>query len=209
MSLLGGCYEFGDPIEVDDNNPSGNGPTATGNTPPVISGRAPAAATIGQEYLFVPSATDADGDTLTFFIDNAPAWAAFDPATGELRGMPMLGQSAVYDNITISVSDGELTVSLPAFAITVAQVGTGSVTLSWTPPSLNEDGTPLIDLAAYKIYYGLSEGNYPNEIRIDNPGITTYVVDNLTPNTYFFVSTSINSIEMESVFSNVASKIVN
>jgi len=209
MSLLGGCYEFGDPIEADGSNPSGDGPTATGNTPPVISGTAPTGATIGQEYLFVPAATDADGDTLTFSITNSPAWATFDPTTGALSGMPVLGQSAVYDNITISVSDGGMEDSLPAFAINVAQVGLGSVTLSWTAPTQNEDGTPLMDLAAYKIYYGLSEGNYPNQIRIDNPGITMYVVDNLTPSTYFFVSTSINSTGMESSFSNVASKIVN
>jgi len=123
--------------------------------------------------------------------------------------MPTLGQSAVYDNITISVSDGQMDDSLPAFAITVAQVGTSSVTLSWTAPTQNEDGTPLMDLAAYKIYYGLSEGNYPNRIHIDNPGITTYVVDNLTPSTYFFVSTAINSSGMESDFSNVAIKAVN
>ena len=82
-------------------------------------------------------------------------------------------------------------------------------TLSWTPPNQYEDGTPLNDLAAYKIYYGLSEGNYPNQIRIDNPGITTYVVDNLTANTYFFVSTSINSNDVESEFSNIAMKVVN
>jgi hypothetical protein len=208
-SLLSGCYEFADPIEVDGNNPSANGPTAAGNLPPVISGQAPTGATIGQEYLFIPAATDADGDSLTFSIINPPEWTEFDSTTGELSGMPMAGQSAVYDDITISVSDGKVMVSLPAFSITVAQVATSSVTLSWTAPTQNEDGTPLIDLAAYKIYYGLSEGNYPNEIRIDNPGITTYLVDNLTPNTYFFVSTSINLAGMESDFSNVASKIVN
>ena len=106
------------------------------------------------------------------------------------------------------MSDTDLTASLPAFAITVAQAATGSVTLTWTPPTRNTDGSQLTDLAAYKIYYGLSQGNYPNEIRIDNPGITTYVIDNLSPNTYYFVSTSINEAEVESNFSNVATKIV-
>jgi len=80
--------------------------------------------------------------------------------------------------------------------------------LTWTPPTKNTDGSQLTDLAAYKIYYGLSQGDYPNEIRIDNPGISTYVIDNLNPNTYYFVSTSINSAEVESDFSNVATKTI-
>jgi hypothetical protein len=179
------------------------------NTAPVISGSPVITATVGQAYLFTPSAADADNDVLTFNIANQPGWATFDSATGQLAGTPQQGDSAVYPNIVISVNDGEMMASLPAFSINVSQAATSSVTLNWTAPTQNEDGSPLIDLAAYKIYYGLSEGNYPNEIRVDNPGITTYVVDNLTPNTYFFVSTSINSNDIESAFSNVASKIVN
>jgi len=82
------------------------------------------------------------------------------------------------------------------------------VTLTWTPLIKNTDGSVLTDLTAYKIYYGLSEVNYPNEIRIDNPGISTFVIDNLSPNTYYFISVSINSAEFESDFSNVAIKVV-
>jgi len=211
-SLMGGCFDLGDPVGEDE-GPTTNGfadpPPASDNSAPVISGRPPASAAVGQDYLFIPGATDADGDTLTFSIANLPMWATMDTVTGRLSGMPMLGDSAVYDNISISVSDGKMTTSLPAFSINVTQIAMSSVTLSWTPPTQNEDGSPLMDLAAYKIYYGLSQGSYPNEIRVDNPGISSYVVDNLAPNTYFFVSTSINSSGMESNFSNVASRVVN
>ena len=179
------------------------------NTAPVISGNPSMSATVGQAYLFVPSASDADGGSLMFEIANQPRWATFDPTTGRLSGTPQQGDSALYSNIVISVNDGELTASLPAFSINVAQVATTSVTLTWTPPTQNEDGTPLTDLASYKIYYGFSEGSYPNEIPVNNPGLTSYVVDNLTPNTYYFVSTSINSSGMESAHSNVAMKVVN
>lgn len=184
-------------------------PPVVENSPPVISGTAPAGAMIGEEYLFTPAAVDADNDVLTFSATNLPPWAEIDPMTGSLSGVPMLGDSATYTGITISVSDGTMSDSLPAFNITVDQIGTRSVTLNWTPPTQNEDGSQLIDLIAYKVYYGTAQGNYPNEIRIDNPGISTYVVDNLAPNTYFFVSTSINASEIESDFSNVASKVVN
>ena len=67
----------------------------------------------------------------------------------------------------------------------------------------------LVELAGYRIYYGTSAGSYPNSIRIDNPGLTTYVVENLVPNTYYFVATSINSSGVESSYSNVATKVIN
>ncbi len=34
-----------------------------------------------------------------------------------------------------------------------AQVEAGQAILSWTAPTTNEDGTPLTDLAGYKLYY--------------------------------------------------------
>jgi hypothetical protein len=126
-----------------------------------------------------------------------------------LSGTPGPGDVGNYSNIQVAVSDGSTAVYLPSFSVNVTQSGSASATISWAPPTQNTDGSPLTDLAAYKIYYGVSEGNYPNQIRINNPGLSTYVVDNLTPDTYFFVSTSINSSGVESEFSNVARKAVN
>jgi hypothetical protein len=83
------------------------------------------------------------------------------------------------------------------------------VTLSWTPPTQNEDGTALTDLAGYWIYWGTSPGSYPDSVKIDNPGLSTYVVDNLVPGTYEFVATSFNASGVESVYSNPATKVVN
>ena len=39
-------------------------------------------------------------------------------------------------------------------------------------PSINEDGTPLTDLAGYKIYYGTASGNYTNNVDAGN--VTSY-----------------------------------
>ena len=91
-------------------------------------------------------------------------------------------------------------------SVTVNQFGLGSATLSWTPPTQNTDGSPLTDLSGYKIYYGNESGNYQTSIQIDNPGIAIYVVEYLTPNTYYFVLTAINSNGVESRFSNEVSK---
>ncbi len=94
-------------------------------------------------------------------------------------------------------------------SVTVNQFGLGSATLSWTPTTQNTDGSPLTDLTGYKIYYGNESGNYQTFIQIDNPGIATYVVENLTPNTYYFVSTALNLDAVESAFSNETVKVVN
>ena len=158
---------------------------------------------VGDQYSFQPTASDADGDALTFSISNKPDWATFSTSTGRLSGTVLLGDTGVYSRIKISVTDGKSTVSLPEFSITVADSGLGSMSLSWTPPTENVDGTPLTNLAGYNLYYGKIAGIYNNQIRIDNPSVSTYLVENLVPATYYVVSTSFNSLGEESGYSNV------
>lgn len=179
------------------------------NRAPTISGNPAAAVRMGDTYSFTPTASDPDGDTLTFSVQNKPVWATFNTATGNLSGSPTLADVGTYDSVTISVSDGSITSSLAPYSVTVTQVALGSATLSWTAPTQNEDGSPLMDLAGYKFYYGTATGNYQTAIQIDNPGTTIYVVENLVPATYYFVSTAFNSSGVESAFSNEAVKVVN
>ena len=81
--------------------------------------------------------------------------------------------------------------------------GSGSVTLNWQPPTQNADGSPLTDLAGYKIYVGTETGVYEHlEIMLDNPGLTTYVIDNLGPGTYYFAATALNAAGVESFLSD-------
>ncbi len=114
----------------------------------------------------------------------------------------------IYGDIRIAVSDGTDSASLAVFSISVMAMGMGSVTLNWLPPTENEDGTALTDLAGYRIYWGTSAGNYPNSITIDNPGLTTYVVENLAPGAYEFAATAFNTAGVESNFSAPANKVV-
>jgi hypothetical protein len=178
------------------------------NRAPTISGTPPAAVTPGTAYSFAPTANDPDGDTLTFSIANAPAWAAFDTATGRLSGTPGLQHVGTTSGIVITVGDGTDSASLAAFSVTVQAVATGSATLSWTPPTANTDGSPLTNLAGYKVYWGTSQGNYPNSVTLNDAGLTSYVVGNLVPGTYFFVATAFNSVGTESALSGVASKTI-
>lgn len=213
LPLLGGCLDMGggeaDTVTDPGNgNGSGGGTGSGSNSAPVISGTPSGEARIGQEYSFRPNASDSDGDSLTFSVTNMPPWASFDTGNGRLSGTPSAGSEGMYNDIRITVSDGSASASLPQFDIEVQQVSMGAATLSWQAPTQNTDGTPLMDLASYKIYYGTSEGNYPNQIPV-NQGITTYVVENLPADTYYFVTTAINSSGMESNYSNVATKIIN
>src|SRR5882724_5558514 len=86
---------------------------------PKITGTPVTSMTVGQSYSFKPSATDADGNTLTFSIVNRPAWASFSSATGQLSGTPFAEHARVWPGIVISVSDGTTKVSVPAYSLTV------------------------------------------------------------------------------------------
>ena len=205
-SILGGCLSDGGPGLL---GPDSDASASSGNSSPTISGNPPSAILVSDMYDFEPNATDPDGDSLTFTITNKPNWAGFDTKTGRLSGQPTLGNVGTFGNIVIKASDGTTSSSLRAFAITVSQTALGNVTLNWVAPTQNSDGTPLMDLAGYKIFYGTSSGNYSHEIRISNSGMTTYVVDNLVPDTYFFAAKSFNTSGVESAYSGEAVRTVN
>ena len=168
------------------------------NRPPVISGSPATSIVEGQSYLFIPTASDPDGDSLTFSVTNRPPWAAFSTATGRLSGTPGADAVGDYPNIQIRVSDGLLQASLAAFSIAVQESANGTVTMSWTPPTTRTDGSPLTNLAGFKLRYGNSVGNYSNTITIPNPGVTTYLVENLARGTYYFVIAAYDSNDIES-----------
>jgi len=179
------------------------------NHVPTISGTPPTAAREGQAYAFTPTASDSDGDALSFTIVNRPAWASFNSATGALTGTPGIGTVGTYANITIRVNDGTATVSLPAFSIDVQQDWTGSATLSWQPPTTRTDGSPLTNLAGYRIRFGTSLGSYPNLIDIPNGSLTSAVVENLAPATWYFVASAYDTTGAESSYSGAVSKTIN
>lgn len=179
------------------------------NSAPSISGTAPTAITVGGEYRFIPTASDADDDTLTFSVSGLPRWAEFDASTGQFSGAPESGDVGTYSNISISVTDGNASASLSQFSITVNAIANGSVTLSWTAPTENEDGSALTDLDGYCIYWGTTPGEYHEPVIIDNESVTTYVVENIPPGTYEFVATSFNQSGVESRYSSPVTKVVN
>jgi hypothetical protein len=162
----------------------------------------------GQTYAFTPSASDANGDTLTFGISGKPSWATFSTATGKLSGTPAYADAGSYPNIAISVSDGIATAALPAFTLTVNQASTGNATVSWTPPTTNTDGSVLTNLAGYRVTYGTSTSALSNTATVANPTVSSALIENLAPGTWYFAVKAYTSTGTESSVSTTVSKTI-
>jgi hypothetical protein len=166
-------------------------------------------ATVGDAYSFRPTASDADGDGLSFGISNKPAWAVFNPTSGRLSGTPGSSATGTHSNIVISVSDGQATTALPAFSIEVSGSTTASsATLRWIAPTTNTDGTPLRNLAGYEIHYGNRSLEYDRVLRVPGANVTSAVIENLGPATWYFAVLAYTSDGIESDFSAEASKTI-
>jgi hypothetical protein len=185
---------------------SGSETPPSDNEPPVISGSPDTALVVGTPWSFQPTASDPDGDTLSFSVTNQPAWAQFDSKTGRLWGTP--ASAGDFGPVTISVSDGQASSSLQAFTLYVSEPTIGNATVSWVPPTERTDGSALTDLAGFKIYYGQSQGTLNHVVTITNPGQTSQVVENLGAGTWYFAVTAYDSDGMESAKSTTASKTI-
>jgi hypothetical protein len=198
------------------NSSGSSGGSANGNTAPTITGSPATQASVGSAYTLAPQATDADGDTLAFSIENKPTWAQFNTATGQLTGTP--GAQESTSNIVITVSDGKAAASLPAFSITVgtssgsspgssAPSGPG-VSLSWDVPTRTDDGETLQDLAGYRIHYGTNQNVLVNSIEVQSAGLNAFTVQNLKPGTYYFAVRAVSANGAESKLSNIITRTV-
>ena len=92
-----------------------------------------------------------------------------------------------------------------------------SITVSWQPSITNEDGTPCMDLAGYKIYYdkdksgapyngiGIQEGDSPILLPLSifaDPAKPEFILNGLTSGTYYLVVTAYDTSVNESRYSN-------
>jgi hypothetical protein len=111
--------------------------TAAPNRAPTITGVPRTSVQSGVQYTFQAVGADLDvGSTLVYSIQNAPVWAdtTLFATTGRLVGTPGTQHvGTTFSRITISVSDGVLTASLPAFSILVTAVGNNAPTISGAP----------------------------------------------------------------------------
>ena len=185
--------------------------TAPPNTPPVISGTPAKSVTAGSAYSFTPTASDANGDTLTFSIQNKPTWATFSSSNGSLSGTPSASNVGTTSNIVISVSDGKGgSASLATFSLVVnaAPSTGGSATVSWTAPTVNIDGSPLTDLAGFTVTYGTSPTSMSQSAKVAGAGATSTTVSGLASGTWYFSVASYTNIGDQSIPSTPATAVI-
>src|SRR5512146_1066148 len=82
-----------------------------------------------------------------------------------------------------------------------------SITLSWSPPTQNSDGSSLTNLAGYTLHYGTASQDYTGSIEITDPTKTSYVVSDRSfpPGTYYFAISAYNAQQVSSSLSGEVS----
>ena len=78
--------------------------------------------------------------------------------------------------------------------------GANSLMLSWNSPTTNEDGSPLNDLAGYKLYYGSQPGQYTRVVTVGD--FMQAEISDLNSGTWYLAVTAYDMYGNESSFSN-------
>jgi uncharacterized protein YjdB len=152
------------------------------------------------------TATGTYSDSTTQNLTTAVTWSSSSTTVATISnatGSKGLATGVAAGTTTITATSGSVSGTT---SLTVTAPTTGDATLAWNAPTTHVDGTPLTDLAGYKIYYGTASGSYTTVIDVGN--VTTSVVGNLTSGTYYFAVTAYDVYGSESGYSNEGSKVI-
>jgi hypothetical protein len=87
-------------------------------------------------------------------------------------------------------------------AVAMTAVNTlGEVSINWVAPSENVDGTPLVDLRSYRIYYGLVSRSYSDSIDVVDPAATSHAFT-VPSGDYYITMTALDADGNESAYAN-------
>ena len=183
---------------------------ANGNSAPTIAKIADGYARVGNSYVYLPRASDPDGDDLRFSATNLPPWASLDSATGRISGTPRADDVGVHESIALTVADAAHSVVTTPFSITVLAESeaapAGVASLSWERPPSKMDGSPLDDLAGYRILYGRDSSDLDESVLIDDPATTSFEFASLEPGIWYFAVVAVNAGGLEGPATTVAPK---
>ena len=112
---------------------------------------------------------------------------------------------SVVSSASVSSSSEPASSSEP---VPSSEAATGSFTLNWTAPTTRSDGSPLSlsDIAGYRIYYGSSQGDYPNSVNLNDGSADSAVVENIPVGSYFVSMTTYDVYGLESGYSSTVTK---
>jgi hypothetical protein len=111
---------------------------------------------------------------------------------------------ALADGKTYYVQGGRYritaTTAIPAPPVPVL----GTAQLTWSAPTANTDGTPIVGTLTYKVYHGLSAAALTDVVPVTG---LTYTYGNLASGTHYFAVSAVSAAG-ESAKSSVKSKVV-
>ena len=146
------------------------------------------------------AAASADTDTATALV--APSVGMIDRSQGSDSSDSAASVATVASDTT---SASNTATTAPTTTVgTVTKVSTpiktvnGVATLDWMPPTENNDGTALTNLAGYTVYYGTDRSDLSQSVKVSNPGLASYTVTGLTSGTWYFAVTSYSADGVES-----------
>ncbi len=96
----------------------------------------------GQILQFTITATDPDGNNLTYSANNLPEGATFDPQTATFSWTPNYSQEGTYTNIEFTVTDDGTPIESDTVAITITVNNTPPTTLTPIADSYIKQGSP-------------------------------------------------------------------
>lgn len=124
-------------------------------------------------------------------------WSGSRDTSGAFTTPPLTADAS----FTLSCSSGSGDTAVALVSITVTDKF-----VRWQAPTQNVDGTDLVDLTSYNLYYGQSSRDYDSSISL--PASTTQWEITLPTGSYFFALTAIDGDQNESGFSNEITRTV-
>jgi len=142
------------------------------NNPPVLSFIGNQSTPENQTLSFTISASDPDGDTLTYAAANLPAGAAFNPETRTFSWTPDYDDAGNYENVEFSVMDNgsPMEVDAELITITVGDINRAPVILSPGAQELLEEETLQFTVSAIdpdSDSFSLAASNLPQGATFD------------------------------------------
>ena len=167
------------------------------NDAPVFTSTAVTEATEDVAYSYVATASDVDGDALTFTGTTVPTWMSFDASTTTLSGTPSNDEVGVH-SVVLTVNDGTVDVT-QEFTVTVVNVNDAPVIASISEQTMNEDESLDVVLSASDVdgdvlTYAVQTDTSAVPVTVSNDTLTLTPVANWNGNANITVIVSDGSL---------------
>lgn len=159
-------------------------------------------------FTFGVSGTSQDGKTIRPTITWATSPAATScTASATPAKTDWTGAKAAQGSGTLLTAVSATT----SFALACNWPGDQVALVTWEKPTQNNDGSPLTDLAGFRVQFGRASGdaNMDQSVYLSDPARTSWTSSALSPaGPWFFGVKAFNSLGLESSLSSIATKTI-